>query len=128
MTRSVLRSRATGTTAHSEPPPGEDAPSAGFEHALVSFREKGDEKTVIRWLDRELDREGVPHRVRVAAWWPLLAALADALAARTRDWPPAVVARAEGWVRAALRFSRPDGGSVFGDGDGADLALIRQWA
>ena len=91
--------------------------------------ERGDAGPLTRWLDRELDEQAVPRRLPVEAWWPALDVLAGARR-RAAGWPEAWRERIGGFVRTALRFSRPGGAAVFGaDRPGAARAeVLRGWA
>jgi hypothetical protein len=82
------------------------------------------------WLQRELDPDGVPRRLAVAGWLEAFRGMAAALAVRPTGWPVRVDALTEGWFRALLRFSRPDGTPAFGAGStGGDVeGLFRGWA
>jgi hypothetical protein len=97
--------------------------------ALRAWSEKTEPGRLARWLGRELDADGVPRRLPVQRWWPALAALAEAAMARAQDWPVETDARIEGFLRATLRFSRPDGSSVFvaADPPQSRAALLRFW-
>src|SRR5205823_10977116 len=106
---------------------GEGMDLAGVLAAWVG---RGDPNPLARRLDRELDAQGVPRRWPVSAWWPCLAALAEAKARRPSGWPDALGERVAGLFRAALRFSRPDGSAVFGPGPAEDRRgnALRGWA
>ncbi|MBX6313915.1 MAG: hypothetical protein IRY99_13510 [Isosphaeraceae bacterium] len=92
--------------------------------------DRGEPGPCLRWVERGLDAEGVPKRLKVGAWWPCLDMLAEARRRRPTGWPAALDRRIEGWVRAALRFSRPDGSAVF-EPTGASperANLLAHWA
>src|SRR4051812_39989233 len=67
-----------------------------------------------RWLDRFLDRDGVPRRLPVADWAGVLERLDEAWKGRPEGWPESLDARIEGLLLALLRFARSDGSAVFG--------------
>jgi len=109
-----------------EPPAG----LAALARAVSSWVESGRPELLLRWLDRDLDGDGVPVRLPVVAWAPCLAALAEGQSRRPYSWPAAADARIEGLLRAVLRFCRPDGAPVFGPASPAlgSEALLRFWA
>ena len=98
--------------------------------ALEVWEERAEATPLIRWLDRELDAEGLPRRMETAAWGPCLDAIAAARAARPGGWPEECDARLEGLVRAAFRFHRPEGSAIFAapGPDPARLLGLRAWA
>jgi hypothetical protein len=98
--------------------------------AVRAWTERGRPDRLRRWLERELDAEGVPRRLPPAAWRAGLTALAEAWDAARPDWPEALVGRVKGLVWASLRFSRPDGSAVFGPEGAAPefAALIYSWS
>jgi hypothetical protein len=106
--------------------PGVAAPA----RAVGAWVERGDPGPLGRWLDRELDQQGVPRSWPVEAWWPALVSLAEARRRREGGWPRALDERIGGLFRAALRFSRPGGAAVFGpDRPGPSRTdLLRFWA
>lgn len=83
--------------------------------ALEAWTLRGDPAGLGGWLERELDAEGVPLRLGVESWLPALEAIAGAHASRPSDWPEMFDARAEGLLRAAIRFGRPDGSAILGE-------------
>ena len=91
--------------------PSEEAALAG---ALDAWRGARDAGPLGRLLDRELDQDGVPRRLAVGAWWDVLGRIVE-LERGDDDRFDAIDARLEGFARAALRFSRPDGTLVFAD-------------
>lgn len=103
---------------------------AALVRAVADWIERTDPVPLRRWLDRALDEDGVPKRQPVDAWWPVLATLAQARRRRPRYWPDDLDDRLEGLVRAAFRFSRPDGSSAFDSqsGDPERLDLLKFWA
>ena len=83
-----------------------------------------------RWLERTLDRDGMPRQLAVPDWPGALALLDEARRAHPETWPEALDARIEGFYRQILRFTRPDGSPVFG-ATGVEpgrQALLRRWA
>jgi hypothetical protein len=108
-------------------------PASGLtalEMALSAWVERGREGPAARWFERALDAEGVPKRLPVADWGEGLRRLAEANRLRPEGWPDRFDAMAEGWFRAVLRFSRPDGAPVFGQGGPPEgrCGLFREWA
>ena len=85
-----------------------------------------------RWLERVLDRDGVPRHLPAAAWARLLAVLDQARRDRPEGWPERLDARIEGLLLATLRFARAGGAPVFTPpgarpaGDAPDV--FRGWA
>lgn len=61
-----------------------------------------------RWLARELGDEGAPARLSLAGWLPALETLVEAKQARA-GWPDATDGRVLDFLRALMRFTRPDG-------------------
>src|SRR5260370_35679070 len=68
---------------------------------------------VARWLERELDAEGGPRRLPVCDWPEGLRLLAEASLAHPGSCPERSDALLEGWFRALLRCSRPNGPPAF---------------
>ncbi|MCA1685395.1 MAG: hypothetical protein LC745_05315, partial [Planctomycetia bacterium] len=101
-----------------------------LERSVGLWIDRGREAPLGRWLERELDPDGVPRRLPVGEWAEGLRVLAAAIAGRPAGWPERFDARAEGWFRAVLRFSRPDGSPVFGPQGAVDgrRGLFREWA
>lgn len=96
-----------------EPMEGEAAVPEGLEHAAAAWERDGREAALKRWLLREVAPEKLPPRLEVAGWWPILERIETARRRRPGAWPIALDALIEPLVRNALRFSRPDGSSVF---------------
>src|SRR6516165_3965152 len=97
--------------------------------AMTSWVEDGDEGKLARWLSRELDADGVPLRLGVPDWQHVLEILAAARQQRG-EWPSGCAEAIAGLVRAALRFTRPDGRPVMGEraSDGAPpIWSSRDW-
>jgi len=105
-------------------------PLTALDEAASAWVGSGRGGPVARWLSRELDPDGVPRRLPVSEWAEGLRLLAGAVAARPAGWPDRFDAAAEGWFRALLRFSRPDGSAVFGPREppAGCRALYRAWA
>src|SRR6516162_8356106 len=79
---------------------GEGEPAlAALEVAARAWAERGDAGPCTRWLNRELDAQGVPRRLPVGAWWPALAKLAEARRRHASRWPEALDERVEGLFR-----------------------------
>ncbi|HEV3165266.1 MAG TPA: hypothetical protein VGZ22_14665, partial [Isosphaeraceae bacterium] len=89
---------------------------AGLDRSVQAWARRGDAEPLIRWLDRTLDVDGVPRRLRLADWPACLSALSEAYLQREARWRVVVDARVEGFLRAMLRFGRPDGSLVFEPG------------
>lgn len=107
-----------------------------WKRALDAWSSFGETSEVDTWLTLNLDPDGVPLALPIPEWLPAFRLLQNAIATRPQSWPEAFDARIEGWFRALLRFSRPDGsptttatlatpGKTKG---GADRALFRAWA
>src|SRR6059058_4791843 len=88
--------------------------------AAADWADRGDPAGCRRWLARELDGDGVPRRLPIAAWWTALNLLADATRRRPGVLPDEFATRVAGLFRAALRFARPDGSAAFGTGGAVD--------
>jgi len=104
--------------------------SSDFDSAVSAWEQAGEAAPLTRWLDRELDADGFPGRLAVPAWHEHLARIAEARRCRDAEWPESLDARVEGWFRQLLRFSRPNGSSVFSAGDTSSgtKELFRYWA
>jgi len=104
--------------------------SSDVDRVVAAWVERGQSRPLERWIDQALDEEGVPRTLPVSEWLPCLGRLLDARGHRGTAWPESFDARIEGFVRAALRFSRPDGASVFGPEPASPEAgsVLRQWA
>jgi hypothetical protein len=100
-----------------------------LEKALEVWIDRGNWGPLGIWINRELSEDGLPIRMPVSAWWPVLEALAQGWP-RGGGWPIEAVDRVRGLVLAALRWSRPDGSAVFGPSGGVrgNLGLLRDWA
>lgn len=97
--------------------------------AVSAWTVRGESASLLRWLGRVLDPEGVPRRLPVSTWGPCLAVLAEGFRARQDGWPATATARIEGFFRTALHFRRPDGTAIFGPAAAADDARwLRFWA
>ncbi len=79
-----------------------------LSRAVDSWVQQGDARPLTRWLDRELDSEGVPIRLAIPAWQECLAILTQAKD-RKRAWPDGWKSRLSQLLLASLRFARPDG-------------------
>jgi hypothetical protein len=101
----------------------------GLAPALSAWVDRAEPAPLLRWLGREIDPEGVPRRLPVAAWGPCLAALANAFRVRPTGWPAPGTDRIEAFFRTALRFRRSDGSAVFGPASTTnDVGWLRFWA
>jgi hypothetical protein len=92
---------------------GDGEELASGRAALESWIRQGTVAPLNRWLERALDRDGVPRYLPAAAWTKLLAMLDQARRARPDDWPERLDARIEGLLLATLRFTRAGGAAVF---------------
>lgn len=121
---------STGGVAEVAVPVGGGADLAALKVAATAWIERGRAEPIGRWLERALDGDGVPRGMAVSDWLPGLQCLAGAGARRPSGWPERFDALAEGWFRALLRFSRPDGTTVFGqDAPRAGRrSFFRAWA
>lgn len=79
-----------------------------IDAALRAWKDDGDSSAAARWLSRELDDDGAPIRLPVAAWASALDRLMRAREARP-GWPESIDERLLAFFRTLLRFSRPDG-------------------
>ncbi|GAC1448671.1 MAG: hypothetical protein NVSMB9_32050 [Isosphaeraceae bacterium] len=122
--------RAGGTPLAIEPNGGESPGLASLLVAVSAWVDRGQAGPLTRWLERTLDRDGVPRRLAVAEWAEGLRLLLGAVQARPLGWPDPLDALAEGWFRALLRFSRRDGAPVFGPEAPPTRMkdLFREWA
>jgi hypothetical protein len=88
---------------------------AAYFKAVETWRIRRDPRALASWLTRTLDPDGVPRRLPVAEWWPLLERIRDLAPDGDDESFDPIAARLEGFVHAAVRFSRPDGSAVFSD-------------
>jgi hypothetical protein len=79
--------------------------------ALTAWVCQGNEQPLTRWLDRELDSEGVPFRLAIPQWHECLRVLAAARR-QGRDWPVTWDEPVTRLIQTTLRFSRPDGSAA----------------
>jgi len=79
--------------------------------ALTEWVCQGNEQPLTRWLDRELDSEGVPIRLAIPEWHECLRVLAVARKQRER-WPDTCEEPITRMIQTTLRFSRPDGSAA----------------
>src|SRR5262249_41136345 len=79
-----------------------------LSHAVCRWVGQGDGRPLTRWLDHELDSEGVPIRLAIPAWPECLEILAEPKR-RGLEWPEGCASRVSRLVLAILRFARPDG-------------------
>jgi hypothetical protein len=102
-----------------------------LSRAVGSWVRAGDARPLTRWLDRELDAEGVPIRLAIPAWQESLAILAEAKRCG-RDWPEGCESQLSKLILASLRFARPDGSPAvdLAESDRGSMATgtWRQWA
>lgn len=101
-----------------------------LELAISDWVDRGRPGLLKRWLEAELDEEGVPRRLPVGDWLQCLAELARARRTRAQEWPELWDALADGFLLQALRFCRPDGSAILGvrDGGAATSAGLEYWA
>ena len=83
-----------------------------LSQAITPWVERGESREIVRWLDRELDRQLVPVRLPIDAWWPTLDRLEEARRRRPEGWPVVVDVSLEGFLRAALWFTGHDGNTL----------------
>ena len=102
-----------------------------LSRAVGSWVRAGDARSLTRWLDRELDSEGVPIRLAIPAWQECLAILAEAKR-RGHDWPEGWESRLGRLLLTSLRFARPDGSPAANrdepDRGSRATRIWRQWA
>jgi hypothetical protein len=80
---------------------------SALRRSVSAWIEADDEAGVRRWLERELDSQGVPGRLPVSDWPRCLAMLAEGR--RSKEcWPFGSEERVAAFVISALRFTRPD--------------------
>ncbi len=87
-----------------------------LSQAITPWVERGESREIVRWLDRELDRQLVPVRLPIDAWWPTLDRLEEARRRRPEGWPVVVDVSLEGFLRAALWFTGHDGNTLLTSG------------
>jgi hypothetical protein len=126
----VAEVRAEGVPGGNPVASGNRAALTSLNEALEVWVAQGLAGALVRWFERALDPDGVPRRLVVAEWLEVFRGVAAACAARPQGWPIRIDALAEGWFRALLRFSRPDGSPAFGAGpaEGDVKGLFRGWA
>lgn len=103
---------------------------ARLERALASWVDRGNPEPLERWLDREVDYQGLPRALEPSRVWPILSQLAEAAQQRAEDWPESLDARIEGLAWFALNLLRSDGSALFG-GDEPSSQIgetLRFWA
>ena len=88
---------------------------AAYLKAVETWRVRRDPRALCAWLARNLDTDGVPRRLPVAEWWPLLEQIRMVAPEGEDERFEPIAARLEGFVRAAVRFSRPDGSAIFSE-------------
>jgi hypothetical protein len=76
--------------------------------AVTVWVEQRKDRALRAWFRRELDSEGVPIRLGIAAWPACLKTLIE-VRRQGAPWPEGCELQIEGFVLAALRFARPDG-------------------
>lgn len=85
---------------------------AALSTATGRWLHSGTAATLAAWLRRELDREFVPKRLLVSDWSRCLEILGEARR-QAGEWPEGLNEPITGFVRAALRFTRPGRHPVF---------------
>jgi hypothetical protein len=82
---------------------------------------QGIEQPLTRWLERELDPDGVPTRLTIQQWHECLHLLSLARG-RREEWPSIWDEPVTRLIQTTLRFSRPDGSAAtdFARLDGAN--------
>lgn len=100
-----------------------------LERAAGAWAARGDARPLARWLDRELDGQGLPRRLGPSAWWDVLERLAESARVRDGDWPAELDARVERLAGVAAGFLG-DGRSPWRPGVEASgrAGLLRFWA
>jgi hypothetical protein len=103
-----------------------------LQAAIIPWMEQGQAGLIARWLDKELDADGVPWSLPVPTWHEGLRLLLRAVQERPEGWPDRFDAVAESWLRATLRFSSPTGSPAFPNGPTLQptdaRTLFRAWA
>lgn len=119
-----------GPGPEADRPEGPVSGLPSLTRAVSEWVERGRQGPLARWLGRELDADGVPLRLPVPDWVEGLDRLALACRLRPSGWPDRFDLAAEGWFRALLRHSRPDGAPVFSGSSASNChkALFREWA
>jgi len=103
---------------------------AALDQALEAWTLQGKGSALLRWLNRELDQDGVPRTLPVEDWEEGLRRIFAARKERPNDWAEEFDALVEGWFRASLRFARPGGlvPASKSEPEKARAALYRGWA
>ena len=103
---------------------------AALDLALEAWTLQGKGSALLRWLNRELDQDGVPRTLPVEEWEEGLRPVFAARKERPHDWAEEFDALVEGWFRATLRFARPGGivSASRSEPEKARALLYRGWA
>jgi hypothetical protein len=93
--------------------------------AVADWVDKGESAALARWFARELDADGAPIRMVIAAWAPTLDRLVRAREVRP-GWPKAIDERLLAFFRMLLRFSKPDGRAATLTADPEPTVAVRK--
>jgi hypothetical protein len=104
--------------------PGGHPAVTALDSAAQIWITSGNVHSIERWIDRELDEEGVPRRLAIPVWWDCLRTLAGAKGERG-GWPRRLDAKVLALTRSLLRFARPDGTPTLGPDGPATRAAAR---
>jgi hypothetical protein len=109
----------------------DDVALESLARAVQDWVDQRRERALRRWLNHEVNSEGVPVRLRIARWPECLERLVE-VERRGGEWPEGCEAQVRGLILASLRFTRPDGRptmSFAGEECGASLAgTAADWA
>ena len=103
---------------------------SALDAALTAWIDRGKGALLLRWLNRELDHDGVPRTLAIEEWEEGLRRVFAARNERLQQWPEEFDAVIEGWFRAHLRFARPGGliSTSKSEHEKARSTLYRGWA
>src|SRR5262249_41817712 len=87
-----------------------------LSRAVDAWVRRREGRPLTRWLNHELDAEGVPIRLAIPAWQECLAMLAESKG-RGHDWPSDCAGRVDRLILTTLRFARPDGSPAAAAGE-----------
>lgn len=106
-----------------------DEAALEFEDAVERWVARGESRALSTWARRELDIDGIPRRLPVAAWPSVLQKLASLQSLRRRAWPLVLWKRLHAFAESTAFARRHDGFPVFGTAESAACVskALRSW-